>query len=60
MPFMFKLESENHEEIQEEVTTCRMQQGISGWLVDEFMFIYVADEHKFHNFNSIFVILFRS
>jgi len=32
MPFMFKLESENHEEIQEEVTTCRMQQGISEFM----------------------------
>ena len=36
-PFMLKLDSDNDGETQEEVTTCRMQQDISEWLVDEFM-----------------------
>ena len=34
---MFKPESDKDGETQEEVTTCRMQQDISEWLVDEFM-----------------------
>ena len=39
LPFMFKLESDNEGETQEEVTTCRMQQDVSEWLVDEFMLL---------------------
>jgi len=35
MPFMFNLESDNDVETQDEVTTCRMQQDISEWLVDD-------------------------
>jgi len=37
---MFKMESDNDGETQEEVTTCRMQQesqDVSEWLVDVFM-----------------------
>jgi len=34
--FMFKLESANDGETQEQMTTCTMQQDISEWLVDEF------------------------
>jgi len=34
MPFMFNQESDNVE-TQEEVTTCKMQQDISEWLVDD-------------------------
>jgi len=37
--FCLKLESDNVGETQEEVTTCRMQQDISEWLVDEFMLL---------------------
>jgi len=36
---MFKLELDNDGEIQEEMTTCRMQQDVSEWLVDEFMLL---------------------
>jgi len=39
LPFMFKLEPVKDGETQEEVTTCRMQQDISEWLVDEFMLL---------------------
>jgi len=34
LPFMFKLELDNDGETQAEVTTCRMQQDVSEWLVD--------------------------
>jgi len=34
-----KTESVKDEETQEEVTTCRIQQDISEWLVDEFMLL---------------------
>jgi len=34
--FIFKLESGNNGETQEEVKTCTMQRDISEWLVDEF------------------------
>ena len=34
---MFKPDSDNDGETQEEVTTRRMQQDISEWLVDGFM-----------------------
>jgi len=37
--FMFKLESDNDVETQEEVTTSRMQQDVSECLVDEFMLL---------------------
>ena len=39
LPFMFKLESDNDGETQEEVTTCRMQQEVSEWFVDTFMLL---------------------
>jgi len=36
---MFKMESDNDGETQEEVITCRMQQDISECLVDELMLL---------------------
>ena len=36
---MFKPDSDKDGETQEEVTTCRMQQDVSEWLVDEFMLL---------------------
>jgi len=37
--FMFKPESDNDGESQEEVARCRMQIDISEWLIDEFILL---------------------
>jgi len=39
------MESVKDGETQEEVTTCRMQQDVSEWLVDEFMLLMWTSQH---------------